>query len=243
MVCVWAIKNKRIPYSRRTNLVDSKWLNTGNNQDWKSYKQGKSYLNPHAGYDHDEAWRIYQMELNKSKVDNTRRDEITINRTGLRAVIDSVITCGTQGIALRGHGDEKETGNVWNMVHLISRFNEDAKMYFSGSESKIKFLSTEIQNQMLKTMEDKLTNFFLAKIRQESSAGNAKKKSRFFNSIIMDETQDIRRREHVSVCIRYFNAQMLSEELFFCFSHTKTTDANTLLDLLKLTLQVLKLPF
>ena len=73
-------------------------------------------------------------------------------------------------VALSGHGDEKETGNMWNMVHLITRFNEDAKKYFPGSESKIKFLSSEMLNEMMRIMGDKLNDFFLAEIREESSA-------------------------------------------------------------------------
>ena len=95
---------------------------------------------------------------------------------------------------------------------------------------------------MLKLIGDKLTKFLLARIREESTAGNAKKKSRFFHYIIMDETQDIRRREQVSICIRFVNAQLQYREVFFGFFHTKTTDANTLLDLLKKTLHFLNLP-
>ena len=55
---------------------------------------------------------------------------------------------GKQGIALRGHGDEK-TGSLWNLLWLVGRYNNDVNSYLN-SESKSKFLSTDIQNEMLK---------------------------------------------------------------------------------------------
>ena len=65
------------------------------------------------------------MELNKQHVEvrlwirNKKENEI--NYTGLGGTFDSILTCATQGIALRGHHNEKETGNLWNLVHLVSR--------------------------------------------------------------------------------------------------------------------------
>ena len=34
---------------------------------------------------------------------------------------------------LRGHGDEKNTANIWQEVKLISGFNEDVKSYLNSS--------------------------------------------------------------------------------------------------------------
>ena len=41
------------------------------------------------------------------------------NRTGLRAISYSIRFHGQSSIALRGDGDEKETGNLWNLVGLV----------------------------------------------------------------------------------------------------------------------------
>ncbi|KAI6647807.1 Zinc finger MYM-type protein 1-like [Oopsacas minuta] len=144
------------------------------------------------------------------------------------------MTCANQGISLRGHGDEKQAGNLWNLVPLGSRFNKDAKKYFSNdSNSKIKFLSPGIQNEMIKLLADNLLNFFLSKIREESTAGQAKAEGRFFYSCIMDETQDIRRREQVSVCERYVDAELTPTKVFLEFFYTITTEAEALLTVLK----------
>ena len=36
------------------------------------------------------------------------------------------LTRATQVISLRGHHNEKETGYIWNPVHLVSRFNSNS---------------------------------------------------------------------------------------------------------------------
>ena len=139
-VCYWAIQNKRIdPLERGNNTGNnpnnSKWIKTNPGERWASFKHGKSHLNGHEGVDHTNAWCVYQMELNKQNVDvklrQNRSEEIRRNRVGLSVTFDSLMTCATQGIALRGHGYERKTGNLWNLVYLVSRFNEDVNKYLS----------------------------------------------------------------------------------------------------------------
>ena len=84
---------------------------------------------------------------------------------------------------------------------------------------------------------------FLTKICEESTAGKANKEGRFFFSCIMDETQDIRRREQVSLCLRYVDSKLQPAEILFGFYHAKKTDAGSLLDILKSALEELHLPF
>ena len=186
----------------------------------------KSHLRDHdAGIDHTNAWNVYQMELNKQHVEVKlgirNKKEIEINNTGLRVTFDRILTRATQGIALRGHRDEKETGNLWNLVHLVSRFNSNSDSFFSSKEEKYKFMSPEIQNEILGLMSSKLQHYLLTKICEESTAGKAKKEGRFSFSCIMDETQDIRRREQVSLCLRYVDSKCQPAEIFFGFYHAK----------------------
>ena len=249
-VCLWAITNRRIkPMEKGNRLGTSKWLKTGNDEGWRDIKKGKNSLDRHVGgnqSDHNNAWSVFQMEQNKHivdyKVDRIKLDEIERNRTGLRAIFDCLMTCATQGLALRGHGDEKETSNIWYLTSLVSRFNQEVNTYFAAG-TRLKFMSPDIHNEIIKLMSDRLTQYFITLIKQESTAGEAKKKGRFFYSVIMDETQDIRRREQVSVCIRHVDAELKATETFFGFFHATTTDADTLFSILKDALQTLNLPF
>ena len=92
------------------------------------------------------------MELNKQHVEVKlgirNKKEIEINNTGLRATFESILTCATQGIALRGHLNENETGNLWNLVHLVSRFNSNNDSFLSLKKEKYKFMSPENQNEI-----------------------------------------------------------------------------------------------
>ena len=58
----------------------------------------------------------------------------------------------------------------------------------------------------------------------------------------MDETQDIRRRKQVSLCLRYVDSKLQQEEIFFGFYHAKKTDAGSLLDIVKSAPEEFNLP-
>ena len=218
------------------NTLDtSKWLKTGNGEEWRDIKKGKN-----------NAWVVFQLEQNKHIVDyrvgRIKLDAIERNRTGLRAIFDCLMTCATQGLALRGHGHEKDTSNIWNLSSLVSRLNQEVNTYFAAG-TRLKYMSPEIHSEIIKLMSDSLTQYFITLITKESTAGEAKKKGHFFYSVIMDETQDIRRREQVSVCIRQVHPELKATETFFGFFHATITDADTIFSILKDALQTLNLPF
>ena len=104
-------------------------------------------------------------------------------------------------------------------------------------------MSPEIQNEIVGLMSSKLQQYFLTKFCEESTAGKAKKDGRFFLSCIMDETQDTRHREQVSLYLRYVDSKLQPAEIFFGLYHAKKTDAGSLLDILKSALEELHLPF
>ena len=86
-------------------------------------------------------------------------------------------------------------------------------------------------------MSSKLQQCFLTKICEESTAGKARKEGMFFFSCIIDETEDIRLRELVSLCLRYVDSKFQQAEKFFRFYHVKKTDTGSLLDILKSALE------
>ena len=53
-------------------------------------------------------------------IDNNLRLEQQKNRIALRAIFDSIRFCGQAGIAFRGHGNEKDSGNL---ARLIGRYS------------------------------------------------------------------------------------------------------------------------
>ena len=158
--------------------------------------------------------------------------EFNTNRAGLKSIFESVRFCGHQGIPMRGHRDENVTANFNCLLALIGKFNPDVEKYFR-SENKVKFLSPQIQNEVLRDLAHTLLRGLLDRVRAELIGVN-KKESAF--SIILDETSDINRNEQVSVCVRFCNTEMNSEEVFLGFHMTKRTTADALLSLIKSSL-------
>ena len=79
----------------------------------------------------------------KAQLSSLKKQDIQRNKVGLDAVISSIKLLARQGMALRGHGEETNTANIWQEVKLISSFNEEVKSYFDGSGYK--FMSVPIR--------------------------------------------------------------------------------------------------
>ena len=165
---------------------------------------------PHfqVAFDHSEA----QGALGNRTAEKRRK-----NRLALTAVF--VCHSGKKGTALRDDGDEKKTGNFWNLLWLAGRYNKDINTYLT-SESTTKFLSLEIQNKLLKIFCQTVLRKLIATIKMNSeilaslcAIGNNTTKSYVF-SFIADETSHKSNEEQESIRIRYCANSFHSEEAF-----------------------------
>ena len=118
---------------------------------------------------------------------------------------------------LRGHGEEKNTANIWQEVKLISSFNGEVKSYFDSSGYK--FMSAPIHNESLKMLGDGVLDVIVMKI----------KLSGWF-TCIMDETQDVATLEQVCIRMRFVDDTV--REDFVGFHDIIGTTAVELYDLL-----------
>ena len=121
------------------------------------------------------------------------------------------------------------------IVNLIGKFNIMVNQYLTA-ESKMKYLSPGIQNEVLKSLGHSLQRNLINRIQIESVGFN---KEPVF-SIILDETIDIKLKEQVSFCFRFCNADMHSEEVFLGFHRT---NADSLLHLVETSLLCFGIPF
>ena len=99
-----------------------------------------------------------------------------------------------QGIALRGDGDESNS-NFMQLLRL--RHNEDLRIKDWIDRKTDKYVSHEIQNEVLKVMAFS----HLRKIADDIAS------STYF-SIMCDECTDSSNREQLSVCIRWVNSEL-----------------------------------
>ena len=241
--CHWAFTYSRLIATDMNIVSNSPFPWKDAESGWNNMKKGRDGVKKHNNSRiHSNSQLSLNIEMNAHEQRLTLRkatiNEYTVNRRGLKAVFESVKLCGQQGLALRGHRNEEKTGNLNCIVNLIGKFNPMVEKYLA-SESKMKFLSPGVQNEVLKIISNSLLRNIINRLGNESIGIT---KEPVF-SLIMDETADINRSEQVSFCLRFCNGNMESEEVFLGFHQTRRTNSETLLHLVKTSLLSFGLPF
>jgi hypothetical protein len=142
------------------------------------------------------------------------------NRLRLRTTIDAVKWLTSQSCALRGHDEmpeSKNRGNFIELVKLLAEFNpEIANVVLENAPLNAKYTSPDIQKEIL--------SIIAVKIRKHihDEVGDAK------FSILVDETCDVSKREHMALVLRFIDKDGVLQERFYDCIHVKNTRALTL---------------
>ena len=225
-VCVSALKHKKMQTSRS----DPSFISRG----FTYWKDGTVRLASHeASSFHREAIQVV-VELPKKCADigemlsNQHSDIKKTNRECLLKILASMQYLARQGISFRGDGDEVDS----NLMQLLTlRAKEDAELQAWMERKNDRYLSHDMQNELLKVMA--LT--ILAKI------GQAIKNSKFF-SIMCDECTDASNREQLAICIRWVDDQLQPHEDFIGLYQLDKTTADFITGRIKDVLVRLELP-
>lgn len=147
---------------------------------------------------------------------NRNQEEMKRNRAILTSIIDSIIVCGRQEMALRGHRDsgrltlEEPTANDGNLRALLRyriRGGDSVLLdHITTAGANATYLSPDIQNQILNIIGSYIQKTIIEKIR----------KAKFF-TVLADETTDISRVEQFSMCVRYLDSENNIREDFLIF--------------------------
>eukprot|EP00731_Ephydatia_muelleri_P012055 Em0006g949a len=134
------------------------------------------------------------------------------NRLKIRSIAETVIFCGRQGIAMRGHRDDKPAiqenlcANHGNFLALLKfRIQAGDTMlqdHLLNSAGNALYTSKTIQNELITICGDLLLNAILKKVRT----------TRFF-SIIADEATDAANDEQLSICIRFVDGEAIADNI------------------------------
>ena len=144
------------------------------------------------------------------------------NKEKLKSIVETIIFCGRQGIALRGHCDNHTCqgdvphANPGNFIALLNfRIKSGDTVLADHLEScggNAFYTSKTIQNQLIAVC---------GKIIQSSILQEIQAAPLF--SIMADEATDASNKEQLAVCIRYVNSSTLKiEEHFLGFSECET---------------------
>lgn len=137
-----------------------------------------------------------------NQLDSARHAAVMKNRHNLKPVIETIVLCGRQELALRGHRDsgniettfkcaDKNAGNFRALLRYRSRGDKELQEMLDGS-GKIKYLSPLLQNEIISSCNSVMKSKLVKEIND----------AQYF-SILVDETCDISNIEQMSLCVRY----------------------------------------
>lgn len=140
------------------------------------------------------------------QLDNNLKIEIEQNRLILHPIIETIILCGRQGLALRGHkdsghfqpGELYSTENDGNfrafLRYRVSGGDLILKNHLQNCKKNAMYTSPEFQNEIIDTIYHIIINKLVCKINQSKCY-----------TVLADETCDISGVEQFSLCVRYFD--------------------------------------
>ncbi|CAH1993310.1 unnamed protein product [Acanthoscelides obtectus] len=154
------------------------------------------------------------------------------NRKRLKAIVETIILCGRQAIALRGSHDsgeiginepEHNDGNFRALLRFRARSGDEAlknHLLTQNIHSRAMYTSSVIQNEVIELCGSAIQTQVLNRVKE---AG--------FFTILADETQDISRREQLALCLRYVHCssgKSVIREDFLEFIHVEDVSAQAL---------------
>ncbi|KAF4678803.1 hypothetical protein FOZ60_016047 [Perkinsus olseni] len=146
------------------------------------------------------------------------------NRHYLKVILQCVVFCCKQGIALRGHRENlsaegnasNNPGNFLELARLLSRFDDVVKERMTTGPGNSRYLHHSIQDDLIGSA---------ATLIRRSVASEVGGCGAF--SLICDEAKDISHSERLSLCVRYVHDCQIREE-FLAFARCDKLDAASL---------------
>ena len=207
-------------------------VNTGF-RDWKNARGKSGILTTHGNScsKHHEAvlsWKQYWSTVGNNssvavQIERGRLRTIEDNRIYVKSIIESILFCCQQGLALRGHREvlaneclEETTGNVGNfraLMVLLSRNNDIVRQKLTSGPRKATWLGHDIQNSLIYLLANKVRTMIKAELQSAQ-----------LYTVIADETKDVSKSEQLSLVLRYlYNGS--THERFISF--TKCNELNS----------------
>lgn len=170
-----------------------------------------------------------------SEIDKGRKIQQLENRQKLIPIIRTVLLCGRQGLALRGHRDQgslslkmpkENDGNFRALLRYAVDCGDQVLInHLNTSGANATYLSYRIQNEIIDAAGKQITANIVQRINESG-----------FFSAIADESTDVSGIEQFSICARFVDKiddEYIIREDFLCFIPVEDVTgkglANTLL--------------
>jgi len=136
------------------------------------------------------------------------KQQIVDNRKRILPIIDTVILCGRQGLALRGDGDHGNMQSLEDPLTNDGNFRALLRYRANGGDEHLvnqllrsglnaTYISSTIQNEVIHACND----LILADVVEKVNAAHC-------FSVLADETADISGTEQFALCVRYMDCDV-----------------------------------
>ena len=147
------------------------------------------------------------------------KNKVQKNRQALSAIIEAIILCGRQNIALRGKTEERS--NFKALINFRAKTDDDLQAHIVKAPKHATYMSPEIQNEFISLCGQQISNSIVQR------CNNAK-----YFTILADESADVSDVEQFAFCLRYVDREhsglhMIREE-FLSFVSTDSTTGEAL---------------
>ena len=172
------------------------------------------------------AWNQYTLNSQKGtsvseRLGTARVEQIKQNRHYLKSVIEILLLCSHQEIALRGHRESEMSsnrGNFMEILKLVAAHDPIVHHRLNDGPKNAAYTSPDIQNTLLNVMGNVVRNEICLAVK---NAG--------VYSILADETKDSSKREQLAIVLRYVDiASATIFERFVTYVEATSLNAESL---------------
>ena len=175
-----------------------------------------------------------------SRLNRVLAERVAVNRQKLSSIMKTIVLCGRQNIALRGHRDsltdvERDilgSDNHGNFLALLNFRIEAGDTvlgeHLSTAARNATYTSNTIQNQIVDVLSDQVKQQIIQKVKAAK-----------WYTVIADEVTDVSNKEQLSVVLRYVESDTLVvREDLVCFTECDTgTSGHALAEKITCTLE------
>ena len=181
------------------------------------------------------AWSQYKLNAKHhtsiaERMESSRALVISNNRHYLKALIEVILLCALQEIALRGHRESCEApnrGNFLEILYLLAAHDSVVQQRLQKGPRNAMYTSAEIQNTLLHIMGEMVRKKVCTEV-----------KDAVFYSILADETKDCSKTEQMAIVVRYVDVKEARiHERFLTFVEASCLDAGSLTEYILDTLR------
>lgn len=154
---------------------------------------------------------------------SARAEQIKKNHHYLKSIVEVLLLCCNQEIAIRGHSckessESKNRGNFLEILQLVAKHDPIVQSRLSEGARNASYTSPEIQNTLLNVMDNIIRKQISLAVQQ---AG--------VYSILADESKDCSKREQLAIVVRYVNLESATLfERFLTYVEATSLDAKSL---------------